>query len=226
MYMKLKLFFLCLTFTSVMMAQITFQGCPTVLGAQNFVLTNTDTNTDGGVVRNTYESTPLNFGQSCPAGVCEIRIIWNDVLDRWEIQLDNDGPVNTPDYTTAVLYFSTTASSPNPPDTTYGNWQSAGFCPTAISTMNGDVDDGSTLSVEDISHVENQIVVYPNPTKNVLNIEAAILVTEIEIYSILGKKLLQTKSKTIDVSKLSNGLYVMKIISSKGIETIKHFIKQ
>lgn len=224
--MKLKLFFLCLTFTSVMTAQITFQGCPTVLGAQNFVLTNTDTNTDEGIVRNTYESTPLNFGQSCPAGVCEIRIIWNDVADRWEIQLDNDGPANTPDYTTGILYFSTTASHPNPPDTTSGNWQSAGFCPGAISTMNGDVDDGTTLGLEDISGVENQIVIYPNPTKNILNIEATMLMTEIKIYAILGKKLLQTNSKMIDVSKLPNGLYVIKISSSKGIETIKRFIKQ
>ena len=127
------------------------------MGAQNFVLTNTDTINDAGTIRNTYESTPLNFGQSCPAGVCEIRIIWNDVADRWEIQVDNDGPINTPDYTTGVLYFSTTASSPNPPDIASGSWQSAGFCPGAISTMNGDVDDGTTLSIELVNVVENTI---------------------------------------------------------------------
>jgi hypothetical protein len=140
--------------------------------------------------------------------------------------LDNDGPVNTPNYTTGVLYFSTTASSPNPPDITSGSWQSAGFCPGAISSMSGNVDDGTTLGIEELNTVKNTINIYPNPAKNILNIETAMLITEIEIYSILGKKLLQTNSKTIDVSKLPKGLYVIKIISSKEIETIKRFVKQ
>ncbi|WP_298418252.1 T9SS type A sorting domain-containing protein [uncultured Kordia sp.] len=224
--MKLKLLFLCLLFTSILTAQITFQGCPAVLGAQNFVLTNTGTNTDEGIVRNTYESTPLNFGQSCPAGVCEIRIIWNDVADRWEIQLDNDGPINTPNYTTGVLYFSTATSSPNPPDIASGNWQDGGFCPTGIATMNGDVDDGSALSIEDISNIENAIRIYPNPAKDIVTIETMISLSKTEIYTLLGKKVLTSNSKQIDVSVLQEGIYLMRIKSSKGKETIKRFIKQ
>ena len=63
-------------------AQITFQGCAGVLGAQNYVLSQTGTTNDGGVIRNTFEATPNDFAQSCPAGVCELRIIWNITLDR------------------------------------------------------------------------------------------------------------------------------------------------
>lgn len=224
--MKIKLLFFSFLFTGVMMAQITFQGCPSVLGAQNFVLSATDTTNDAGTIRNTYESTPLNFGQSCPAGACEIRIIWNDISDRWEIQLDNDGPANTPDYTTGVLYFSTTASHPNPPDTASGNWQSAGSCPGAISTMSGDVDDGSTLSIEEIPSVISTIKIYPNPTKDILNIETESAISKVEIHTLLGKEILKKESKNIDVSTLPQGLYFIKITSSEGIETIKRFIKQ
>ena len=215
-----------MTFTSVLTAQITFQGCPSVLGAQNFVLTNTDINTDEGIVRNTYESTPLNFGQSCPAGVCEIRIIWNDVADRWEIQLDNDGPANTPNYTTGVLYFSTTASSPNPPDTASGSWQSAGFCPGTITTMSGDVDDGTTLSIEEISDVNNQIVIYPNPMSNFLYVMMESTPKNIIIYTMLGKEILRTKAKTINVSTLSKGIYIAQIETQNGTIITKKMIKE
>ena len=128
-------------------AQITFQGCAGVLGAQNYVLSQTGTTNDGGV-RNTFEATPNDFAQSCPAGVCELRIIWNITLDRWEIQLDNDGPIGTPDYTTGIMYFNNAASFPNPPDLTLGTWQSAGFCPDGVSTLNGDVQPTVTMPIE------------------------------------------------------------------------------
>ena len=83
-------------------AQITFRGCTSsVLGEQDFVLSYTGTIDDEGIIRKTYESFPADFAQSCPAGVCELRIIWNIGAARWEIQLDNDGPVGTPDYTTS-----------------------------------------------------------------------------------------------------------------------------
>lgn len=131
-------------------AQITFRGCTTVLGAQNFTLIQTGTTNDAGTIRNTYESMPADFTQSCPAGVCEIRIMWNTGTSRWEVQLDNDGPVGAADYTTACLYFNTSASFPNPPDLSLGSWQdcSGGNCPVSqFVTMSGDVQSSvSTCS--------------------------------------------------------------------------------
>ncbi|WP_430409867.1 T9SS type A sorting domain-containing protein [Kordia sp.] len=207
-------------------AQITFRGCTGAMGSQDFVLTNTDTNTDAGIVRNTYESTPLNFGQSCPAGVCEMRIIWNDVADRWEMQLDNDGPVNMPNYSTGILYFSTTASHPNPPDISSGNWQSAGFCPDAISTMSGDVDDGTTLGLTTLD-VENKIIkIYPNPTKGILKIKSEIAIKKITIHSIIGAKIFTTSELAFDVSNLQTGIYMMNIETINGDLITKRIIKQ
>lgn len=223
---KVYIFIFFVMLFQYMQSQITFRGCISVMGAQDFVLTNTNTNTDAGIVRNTYESTPLNFGQSCPAGVCEMRIIWNDVSDRWEMQLDNDGPVNMPNYTTAILYFSTIASSPNPPDISSGNWQSGGFCPDGITTMSGDVDDGTTLSVSELDAAKNTINIYPNPTKNNLKIQSEIAIKEITVYSILGTKMLTTTANLLNVSGLENGIYLIKIESKNGLIITKRLVKQ
>lgn len=141
--------FICLA--SSLYAQITFRGCVTAgLGAQDYTLTNTGTTLDAGTSRNFFESTPLDFNQNCPAGVCEVRIIWNNSVSRWEIQLDNDGPVGTPDYTTVVLYYNTSASVPNPPDLTLGTWVdgTGGICTDAITTLSGQVQSAVTLPVE------------------------------------------------------------------------------
>ncbi|WP_420572221.1 T9SS type A sorting domain-containing protein [Kordia sp.] len=224
--MKIKLLLLTLFIAATATGQITFQGCPSILGAQNFVLSATDTTNDNGVVRNTYESTPLNFAQSCPAGVCEIRIVWNTVSDRWEIQLDNDGPINTPDYSTAVLYFSTTTSSPNPPDINTGNWQNNGFCPSVITTMSGSVDDGTTLHIEEVSNAINQITVYPNPVKNILHIETTSQLKSIVLFSMLGEKISSTNQNNIDLSAISNGLYMLQVELLNGNITTKKIIKK
>ena len=131
-------------------AQITFRGCTTnALGDQDFILSSTSTTNDAGSVRNTFETSPTDFAQSCPAGVCELRIIWNISNSRWEIQLDNDGPIGSPDYTTSCLYYNSTASLPNPPDLTLGSWIdcSGGICPSAeLVKLTGEVQS-STLSI-------------------------------------------------------------------------------
>lgn len=129
-------------------AQITFKGCLGIVSNQDYTFTKTGTTSHAGITRNVYETSPSDFTQSCSAGNCELRIIWDNGQSRWEIQLDNDGPANSPDYTTAELYVNTAASYPNPPDLSLGTWESIGFCPDAVSTLSGDVQSSTTLPVE------------------------------------------------------------------------------
>lgn len=141
-------------------AQITFRGCVSALGAQDYTLFATGTTNDAGTIRNTFESTPADFTQSCPVGVCEIRIMWNIGAARWEISLDNDGPLGTPDYTTLCLYFNTSPSFPNPPDLTLGSWQdcSGGLCPAAQMTiMSGDVQNAISSGTPEIDVIGNAL---------------------------------------------------------------------
>ena len=69
---------------------------------------------------------------------------------------------------------------------------------------------GWPTAVEDISALG--IVVYPNPTQNIINIETRLNV-KVEIRDIMGKLLInETNTKRIDMSMLSNGMYNMSII--------------
>jgi len=69
---------------------------------------------------------------------------------------------------------------------------------------------GWPTAVEDISALG--IVIYPNPTKNLITIETRLQI-RVEVYDIMGKLLIdEENSKRLDLSNLSNGLYNLSII--------------
>jgi len=78
---------------------------------------------------------------------------------------------------------------------------------------------------------DHYIAIHPNPTTSVLNIDLKknIEVTSYNIYNTLGQLLLVVPNaqsvKTIDVSSLQTGNYLMKVNSNKGTSSVK-FIKQ
>lgn len=87
--------------------------------------------------------------------------------------------------------------------------------------------EGETLSLE--NSFVNNLVIYPNPTKDVLNVSnienlSGALYT---IFDINGKRILnaELETNTIDVSQLSVGHYVLRIVSGNTIKSQK-FIKQ
>ena len=64
---------------------------------------------------------------------------------------------------------------------------------------------------------------YPNPVSNILTIDSEIPLTKVEIYSILGKKVMEINSdfKSIPTNNLSNGIYFFRIHSENGLTTKK-----
>jgi hypothetical protein len=70
----------------------------------------------------------------------------------------------------------------------------------------------------DETDLENSIIIYPNPAKNVLNItnNSNETITEITMYSVLGKKVYSSLiiQNTIDIRNLKSGLYLLKIKSN------------
>jgi hypothetical protein len=219
--MKKTILFLCISvFYCQVEAQITMNGCHAILGNQDFVLVATANVIDNGVSRNTFESTPLDFAQSCPAGVCEIRVMWNIGNQRWEIQLDNDGPLNTPNYDTAILYYNETASYPNPPDVTLGNWIDAGFCNGNNSlNLTGDVHS-TVLSLENTVYQPN-IHLIINPKTSYLTVKGIKSKHEYRLINTSGQIISNgnvDSESIIDLEHLSNGVYFLVI---KGYQPIK-----
>lgn len=77
--------------------------------------------------------------------------------------------------------------------------------------------DGTTLSKGSIETGKIfNIVAFPNPVTNTLNIETDLLVKNIVIYNDLGQSVLESKFKTIDTSSLSSGMYFVKIMADEG----------
>ncbi|WP_309640295.1 T9SS type A sorting domain-containing protein [Flavobacterium sp.] len=77
---------------------------------------------------------------------------------------------------------------------------------------------------------EQYFKIYPNPVKDILNIETkkTIEVTSVNIYNTLGQLVLvipnAQQTKSVDVSSLKTGNYLMKINSNKGSSSVK-FVK-
>jgi len=83
--------------------------------------------------------------------------------------------------------------------------------------------DGWPVSVEEMAG-ENSIVIYPNPSKDIFNIESRLDV-EVEVYDLMGKRLIKEKSKRIDMSGYPTGVYNFTIIYDK-MRWNKRVIKQ
>ncbi|MDG5490993.1 FG-GAP-like repeat-containing protein [Psychroserpens sp. SPM9] len=90
-----------------------------------------------------------------------------------------------------------------------------------------EVIEGATLTLE--NSFVNDLILYPNPTKDVLNIST---IDELHnavytIFDINGKRVLNSKlnQNTIDVRSLNTGNYILRIVSGNTIKSQK-FIKQ
>jgi len=82
---------------------------------------------------------------------------------------------------------------------------------------------GWPTAIEDISALG--IVVYPNPTKDIITIETRLEI-DVELYDIMGKKVIsESNTKRLDLSHLPNGLYNM-VILYNDIRFSKKVIKQ
>ncbi|MCZ6594998.1 MAG: T9SS type A sorting domain-containing protein [Bacteroidetes bacterium] len=82
---------------------------------------------------------------------------------------------------------------------------------------------------------ENTLVdfsVYPNPTKGILNIQSKTAIVQIDIYNLLGQLVLSipiaigTNKNTIDISRVSKGLYFIKVKDENGNIGTKKVVKK
>jgi len=72
----------------------------------------------------------------------------------------------------------------------------------------------------------DKITVYPTISDNIVNIVSDYEVTSVEMYDITAKLITTFKTKTLNISNLSNGLYILKIATNNGKTVIKKIIKE
>ncbi len=83
-------------------------------------------------------------------------------------------------------------------------------------------------STEDIN--ETKISLYPNPCVNILNVECDIQIETIELYdtkgTLINKIEPKEKTSTLDVSNLSDGIYILSIKTENGKMFKEKFIRE
>ena len=85
--------------------------------------------------------------------------------------------------------------------------------------------NNGTASVDDFNNL-NQLVVFPNPSNDMLNIKLSegITLYKVKIYNTLGQIILETQDLKFSIENLASSTYLMKIFTSKGLTT-RNFIK-
>ena len=105
----------------------------------------------------------------------------------------------------------------NPCSTTYAYGQSEDYTVNFISN----------LGITEVN--SNSAKVYPNPVKDILTINDDLIIKEVKIINIAGQevysKQLNKVNPTINLAHLTKGVYVIKIVNSKGITTTQKIIK-
>lgn len=184
----------------------------------------------------------LSIGNSSTAPynftVCNGKLYF---LQKWDLGLGtnytvNDLRVHDPILNTTNLIMS----SANP-----GN-EALVFTNTGITAYNdaiyfkGKEEEGEELyrlgnvsvGVEDINE-SNNLIIYPNPANNmiVVRISTAAMLYQLSITNINGQVVYENMDlndtiQYIDLSNVPVGMYMIKVRDSKGIQSIKRFIKQ
>lgn len=88
-------------------------------------------------------------------------------------------------------------------------------------------DSCSALSLQN-NTLATQVTLYPNPTREILNTTGISTAAEIKIFDILGKEVLKsttTSEKSIDVSILNSGIYLVSITVNEQQITQKLIIQ-
>jgi|TARA_B110000902_G_scaffold76379_1_gene90827 hypothetical protein len=87
-------------------------------------------------------------------------------------------------------------------------------------------NEDSTASVNDI--FSSKISIYPNPANEFVQISTSETITGVEVYNLIGKKVISSSKLTnnkIDVSNLSKGVYVLKVMSNDLVGSRKIIIE-
>ena len=107
----------------------------------------------------------------------------------------------------------------------------AAFTPPSNGTWVKDAtasysDDCAALGSHDFE-ITSPISLYPNPIQNRVTIQSKKELTRIELYTLSGQKIpMNVIDNNMDMSGLSAGLYVLKVITIDGDAIVKKIIKQ
>jgi len=84
----------------------------------------------------------------------------------------------------------------------------------------------NNLSSQDFSLNNLEVNLYPNPVRDVLNIETKAELKSVEIYNLQGQKVQTSNEKQTNVSDLASGIYMIKVQDENNGIATKKIVKQ
>jgi hypothetical protein len=100
----------------------------------------------------------------------------------------------------------------------------------AVSSPNFYIDNFKVVDDQPLSNNKNELVdfsIYPNPVKNVLNIQSEKAIANVQVSDMLGKSVMsQNNGGSVVVSTLPNGIYFVAITAEDGAIGTKKFVKE
>jgi Concanavalin A-like lectin/glucanases superfamily/Secretion system C-terminal sorting domain len=84
----------------------------------------------------------------------------------------------------------------------------------------------NTLSSQDFSQNNLELNLYPNPVRDVLNIESETELKLVEIYNLQGQKVQTSSQKQTNVSDLASGIYMVRIQDENDGVATEKIVKQ
>lgn len=126
------------------------------------------------------------------------RDFYTEVRDG--VKLHNRPPLNT-DLVLKLTNNTTDTSDDAYYDIRFTSWSSGG--------SGGFSYERATTPLLSIDEISNTIAIYPNPTTAVVHIEGA-KDFEIEVFDILGNKVMQLTGNAVDMTHLATATYILK----------------
>jgi len=87
------------------------------------------------------------------------------------------------------------------------------------------IRNNTTTDVDEILSSKLDVIIFPNPAQNEISLKINTSFIKIEILDFKGAVILETKEKTIDISSLSQGIFLAKVFTQNGEFFINQFIK-
>lgn len=137
--------------------------------------------------------------------------VTNTLANQWEeLTFDFPGIVSANNYRRVVMIFNYGV---------IGSGQEFYF---------DDVTLGPSLATDSFD-ATSPLKLYPNPTSNVLNIEAKNSIESISVYNAIGQEVINkspaAEMTALDVSSLTCGIYMVKAVTN-GHATVSRFVKK
>jgi hypothetical protein len=104
------------------------------------------------------------------------------------------------------------------------NWEQSDIAGSVMIRPIFSTDMDVTLGVDEISELKNEeVVLYPNPTRSTVTIEMNNTFTGVDVLNMQGQVLMHSDYPTVDLSAMPNGVYFFKI---NGVNKVHKLIKQ